>query len=445
MRCEIGLSLLVVLLVPLGAFGGAVWHQALGPSEGKAPGPMEKVVWRDNLLKALDEAKQSNRPVFVTLRCLPCKQCSAFDKDVLEGGEELSPLLAQFITVRLTDAKAMDMRVLPFEGYQDLDISWWGYFLSPEGRVYGVFGGKDHVSDATRISVSALANTLKRVLAHHYDPRRPAWDVDGPAPKLEGAARPPTELPGYRPWIDKAHKEVKNSACLHCHQVAEVLREPALLAGTFDKQRDTQVWPLPENVGIELDRDHGLLVKGVLPASPAAKAGIKAGDVLGAAQDRKLFGQADFRGVLHRGPKGAGSIPLWYLRDGKVNHAELMVADGWRKTVLDWRMSISQGNIGPDAGFFPLNVGDGERKKLGIGKEQMAVKPYMYGEPTAASRAGLRGSHVVTAVNGKSPAVHGRAFQWWFRQQFNPGDAVTLTVMEGAGRSREINFTLPKQ
>ena len=37
----------------------------------------------------------------------------------------------------------------------------------------------------------------------------------------------------------------------------------------------TQAWPLPENVGIHLDRDDGLLVTRVVKGSPAARAGIQ--------------------------------------------------------------------------------------------------------------------------------------------------------------------------
>ena len=74
-----------------------------------------------------------------------------------------------------SDANTADLRILPMADFQDLDLSWWGYFLSPKGQVYGVFGGRDKVSDETRISAAALANTLRRVLAHHYDPRRPPW------------------------------------------------------------------------------------------------------------------------------------------------------------------------------------------------------------------------------------------------------------------------------
>src|SRR5687768_15532257 len=139
---------------PTMAGGADRWEEVLGPSRGTPGTPLGAVKWRSDLGHAMEQARRENRPLFVTLRCLPCKQCSAFDKNVLEGGDALDPLLKQFVTVRLIDAQDVDLRVLPMEGFQDLDLSWWGWFLSPEGRVYGVFGGRDHVSDETRISVT---------------------------------------------------------------------------------------------------------------------------------------------------------------------------------------------------------------------------------------------------------------------------------------------------
>src|SRR5262249_9837381 len=102
------------------------------PSQRQLPAPQDKVVWRSDLAKSLAEAKSTGRPMFVTFRCLPCKQCSAFDKDVLEGGGDLDPLLKQFITVRLISAKDIDFRIFPAEGFQDLDLTWWGDFVSRE-------------------------------------------------------------------------------------------------------------------------------------------------------------------------------------------------------------------------------------------------------------------------------------------------------------------------
>lgn len=423
------------------------WNEILGPTQGAPPkSAREKVVWEDDLDKALAEARKENRPLFVTLRCLPCKQCSVFDKNVLEGGAELDPLLKQFVTVRLINAGDLDQRLFPFDGYQDLDLSWWGYFLSPDGRVYAIFGGRDDVSDATRISLPALVNTQRRVLAYHYDPRRSSWDIDGPAAEMTGDRKTPLQLPGYASWEKRnPQDENEKSTCLHCHQVNDILRQPLVDAKKFNKKTDLDMWPLPENVGIALDRDDGLLVKKVEADSPADKAGIKPGDSLAAAGNRKLFGQADFRGVLHRGPKNAGSIDVHWLREGKLLNAPLKLEDGWRKTVLDWRMSISQGNVGSGpGGFFPLKVPDDERQQLDIPENSMAVKPFIGPamRKAPAFKAGLRGDQTIIAVNGQSPPVEGRAFMVWFRMKHEPGDSVTLTVLD-KGKKREIVYTLP--
>ena len=137
------------------------WREILGDPQGVVPpDPGGKVVWESDFNKAIARAKSTKRPILVTWRCLPCKQCAEFDKDVLEGSPSLNPLLRRFITVRLTDAAFLDERYFPYKTHQDLDLSWWAYFLSSEGEYYGVFGGKDHVSDSTRISEAALVKSM---------------------------------------------------------------------------------------------------------------------------------------------------------------------------------------------------------------------------------------------------------------------------------------------
>jgi S1-C subfamily serine protease len=224
-----------------------------------------------------------------------------------------------------------------------------------------------------------------------------------------------------------------------------VLRQPALDEKQFDKTRDLQVWPLPENVGITLDRDDGLLVTRVKPDSPAQQAGLRPGDAMAAAGGRRLFGQTDFRAVLQRGPSGAGSIEVYWRRDGQIMHAPLEVADGWRKTVLDWRMSVSQGNIGAGPGFFPLSATQEERERFNLPEQTMAVKPFIGPLMTKgpAYRAGLRPRHIVVAVDGQSPPLDARAFLVWFRLRHEPRDQVRLTVLDGDQR-REINYTLER-
>jgi hypothetical protein len=416
----------------------AKWNKILNDkSEVKLPAPRPKVEWLTRYDPAFKQAQKENRPLFVTFRCLPCKQCAEFDQDVLDGGTDLDPLLKQFVCVRVTNAEHILLNIFPLEGFQDLDLSWWGYFLSPQGQTYAVFGGKDHVSDSTRISTAALANTMRRVLEHHYHPEREKWNIDGPTPDLT-PYRQAYQLPGTKSW---AKQYPQKEGCMHCHQVAEVLRQPAIDAGTFDKHRDTQVWPLPENVGITLDRDHGLVVKDVEADSAAARAGIQAGDMLVAAGGRKLFGQADFRGVLHRGPQSAGEIEVYWLRRREVRHGKIAVKEGWRRTILDWRMSIAEGNVGAGPGFFPLRLSNEQRRASGIADDAKAVRVYMGPNTRGGAReAGLKNDDVIVAVNGERLTADGRAFLVWFRMNFDPGDDVTLTALDAAGRKRQVSY-----
>jgi serine protease Do len=439
---KISVGLILWMACRFVAADEAPWNEILvDKTVVKVPAPRSKVEWLTRYDPAFKQAQAENRPLFVTFRCLPCKQCAEFDQDVLDGGTDLDPLLKQFICVRVTNAEHILLNIFPLQGFQDLDLSWWGYFLSPQGQTYAVFGGKDHVSDSTRISTTALANTMRRVLAHHYHPRRDEWSIDGPTPELT-PYRQAYQLPGTKSW---AKKYPQKEGCMHCHQVAEVLRQPAIDEGTFDKHRDTQVWPLPENVGITLDRDHGLLVKHVAANSSAASVGIQPGDALAAAGGRRLFGQADFRGVLHRGPHGDGEIELYWLRSGEPMHGKLAVKDGWRKTVLDWRMSIAEGNIGAGPGFFPLRVSKEQRQAAGIKDDAQAVRVYMGPNTRGAAReAGLKNDDLVTAVNGQNITKEGRAFLVWFRMNFNPGDQVRLTARDASGKERQIAYMLAR-
>src|SRR5688500_192727 len=103
------ITLVSLLLLSAAVFDESESAHAGPPASAPTPPPSSAqgpVRWRGDLQDALREAREQNRPLFVTLRCLPCKQCSAFDKNVLEGGPDLEPLLRQFVTVRLTDAQA---------------------------------------------------------------------------------------------------------------------------------------------------------------------------------------------------------------------------------------------------------------------------------------------------------------------------------------------------
>lgn len=418
------------------------WREILGTPAGTLPAdPGGEVVWRTDFQAVLKEARETGRPIFVTWRCLPCAQCAEFDKNVLDGSEQLDPLLRRFVTVRMTDASKLDQRYFPYPTHQDLDLSWWGYFLRSDGGLYGVFGGKDHVSDTTRISEAALVNSLKRVLRHHHDPRRETWKIDGPAPDPSAPAIGPKDSRGYRlllqkhPGVINPHPE--HGSCLHCHQVGDMRNLEALENGTFEVDEIMQQWPLPENVGIVLDRDDGLLVKEVRPASPAAKAGVQPGDRLGMANDVRLFGQADFRGVLHRASYGTDHISLAWTRNKELFTGTLHLNAGWRVTENSWRKTIYSGVYGPNMGFFPLK---GPRAGQGKG---LSIKPWMGPRPAERPvyRTGLRPNMEIIAINEMNKDLEIRKLITWFRFNHKAGDEITYTVKGG----KQFKYVLPEE
>lgn len=419
-----------------------LWQSVLSESQAEIPSdPGGSIIWRTDFSSALVEAKSTGRPLLVTWRCLPCEQCSEFDEEILDGSAKLNPLLRRFITVRLTDASLLDERYFPYKTHQDLDLSWWAYFLSSNGDLYGVFGGKDHVSENTRISEEAFINNLERILAHHYDPRKDEWDVDLPVGHASITKTGPRDLRGYdllvakRPGMEAPHKE--HGRCIHCHQVGDMLTIQAVDAGTFQLEQLTQKWPLPENVGILLNRDDGLLVERVTTGSPAERAGIRAGDRLGMADETRLFGQADFRGALHRAEYGKDVINVAWLRGEDILFGEFKVQPGWRETEHWWRKTVYDGVYGPTMGFFPLN-GPNAGKGRGL-----SIRPWM--GPKASERpvykTGLRPGMEIIAINDMDKELTTRELITWFRLNHVPGEEVVYTVRGG----KKYRYRLPEE
>ena len=228
---------------------------------------------------------------------------------------ELADLLQQFVRVRILRMNEVDLSVFAF----DYDLTWMAFCLDANEHIYSRYGGRDASSPEARLSVAGLKDTLRRVLAEH---------------KL----RPQDEAPPpRRPVYPRDLFRVKGD-CLHCHQVWEGLRRREKDAGRFDPE-SLYVYPPPENIGLTLDVHAGPKIVRVQPASPAERAGLRAGDVLERVGAVRTLSQADVMWALHNAP-AAGRLPLRYLRAGQPQTAVLELNRGWRKTDLSWRTSM---------------------------------------------------------------------------------------------------------
>ncbi|MGV2339592.1 MAG UNVERIFIED_CONTAM: thioredoxin family protein [Planctomycetaceae bacterium] len=95
-------------------------------------------VWVYNdIPAAMAAAKKAGKPLFVTFRCVPCRDCAAFDADVASGNERVREFAKErFISVRQVEMKNVDLSQFQF----DYDLNWAAMFLNADGTVYARYG-----------------------------------------------------------------------------------------------------------------------------------------------------------------------------------------------------------------------------------------------------------------------------------------------------------------
>jgi hypothetical protein len=299
----------------------------------------------------------------------------------------------------------------------DNDLTWFVFFLNGDETVYGRYGGRDATAAEARISLKGLRYAMDRALDAHKAP-----------PPARKAAQP---VLAEQFDAAKAHK-----GCIHCHNVNEFRRADAKKAGTWDRD-SLWVYPLPENVGITLDVDVGDRVKAVAKDSPAAKAGLTAGDHVVRIGETPVASFADACFGLHKAP-AVGEIPIRWTRDGKERAAKLAVPAGWRKTNLTWRPSLL--DILPSLPFNGDDLTADEKKKLGLDAKRAAFRQDKTVHRTLRD-AGIEPHDVVIGFDGK--AVYGEIgdLLGFVRRNYLVGDVVVVNVIRG-GKPAEVKLTL---
>lgn len=302
----------------------------------------------------------------------------------------------------------------------DFDCAWYGFFLTPDEVVLGRYGGRDAKSDDGRISLAGLKYAMERALEKH----RAGVKVPVERPK-------PVRAEDY-----KAARVRRGNECIHCHQVNEFRRADAKAAGTWTRD-DLWVYPLPENVGLTLDVDRGDVITKVAAGSPAAKVGIKPGDVLVKLNNHPVASFADATYALHKAAKG-GTIPVEWRSGTNLKERKLVVADGWRKTNLTWRASLL--DILPSLPISAEDLTAAEKKTLGLPEKQAAFRQDKFVHSTLKA-VGLKAGDVVVALNGKPVDGTMDDFLGLVRREHLVGDTITLGVLRD-GKPIELKMVL---
>jgi serine protease Do len=302
----------------------------------------------------------------------------------------------------------------------DYDLTWMGFFLHADGTVYGRYGGRDAESAESRVSLAGLRYALEAALARHRSATRQRTQ---PVRRAAEAKKPRT-VEQY-----PAARRLPERACIHCHQVYDLRRESLQAAGKW-RRDDLWVYPLPENLGLTLDRERGDRVVRVAADSAAARAGIGPGDRLLGVNGHAISSFADLQYALHRAP-AQGTLPLVWQHGAKTRKGELTLAEGWRKTDLSWRWSLR--GVDPPPWVQGDDLSSGDKEKLDLSAKRLAFRqgPFV---SEAARQAGIRQNDIIVGVDGKQLEMSERQFAAYIRLNYRVGDRIIYNILRDGKR-----------
>jgi serine protease Do len=340
--------------------------------------------------------------------------CHAFDGQVVRL-EKIKDAADQFVRVRLTRIDNADLSLFEF----DYDLTFIVFFLNAEGKVYARYGGRDSTDADNRQSLAGLDYTMKSVLAMHARAEREY------APRSSEAPRTVRDYPGARP-----------RGCVHCHQVKEAIYADLKAKGEWSRDLAWR-YPPPDNVGLVLDVDRGNVIKAVRDGSPAAAAGLKAGDVVRRLNGVPVHSFSDAQFALDRAPR-AGTVPIAWERGDKASAGQLELADGWRKTVITWRPSVQ--HLIPTARLSGTDLTAAEKAALGLAAGRLAFRQ-REAISSQAKAAGIRPGDVILGVDGQELNLDVSAFQRHVERNYLIGDRVTVNLLRD-GKHMDVPMTL---
>lgn len=316
----------------------------------------------------------------------------------------------------------------------DYDTTWQAFFLDADLNIYSRYGGRDEESADGRLSKESLLVTMREVLEAHTLQGTPGRDRGYRHP-LPGKRTTPEEIP----LLKASHQ-----GCVHCHQVQEYRLLQSFHDGKFSRDQ-LFGYPLPENIGVTFERAHGHRIASVAPDSPAARAGLAAGDVVTRAGDVPIHSEQDVRWALHRDVEGLrptvtvsrgarGSAPLRSIR------VTLDLAPNWRETELDWRKSLRSAPL--PLGFLGYPLGREERQKASRPDDVLAIRVVSVRGTGLASNVGLEKGDLIVSLAGCARARTLEQLKSDLLRRYSPGKLVELSVLRD-GKTVELKGPFP--
>ncbi|HEX2711352.1 MAG TPA: PDZ domain-containing protein [Candidatus Acidoferrales bacterium] len=254
-------------------------------------------------------------------------------------------------------------------------------------------------------------------------------------------------------------------------QVSVVAPEPGSAEAITEVQDDMQVFGLGDDRGwlgvtvaevtaekvkeLKLPAERGVLVVDAEANGPAAKAGLRANDVITELNGQRLEGTAQFRRMIREIPTGrAAQVTLW--RDGRTQSLSVTLGSSRESLHSHMRMfgpkdfdfHFEMPEIHGFAGRPPILGIDAEDLRGQLGSyfgapdgEGVLVREVKSGTP--AEKAGLKAGDVVTKVDGERVRTVSELRQK-MREKREKKTVSLSVIRKGAEMSLNVEVEQPK-
>jgi hypothetical protein len=328
-------------------------------------------------------------------------------------------LLDQFVCVRLVRMNRVDLNQFQF----DYDQTWSVMFLRPDGAVIARYGSRTESDAMSLNSMDGLKLTMLRVLEadeqwpvvkQHYADKR------GPLAKFERPEKIPSET------IAKIKGREGNGGCIHCHNVYDAHRDYAISKGNYDPYERWK-YPLPRNIGIEVDPVLGTEISAVIPGSAAEDAGFCVGSEVFAVEGQRVHSLADIQFALHHAQEQA-QLEVTTKSEQVLKTHSVTLAPGWRRVEIGWRASMY--GMPPKPRLWVQSATTEEKRKLNIANDRLALKVRgAFGKEVARE---LKKGDVIVQFGDRSDHHTEGQFHAAVRlNYFRPDSVLPLTVIRG--------------
>ncbi len=330
----------------------------------------------------------------------------------------------------------IDLNVFQF----DYDLTLAILLMHPDGTVYHRYGARDETGAMSWMGMDSLVPLLEATRQDHR-----AYSAD-PVPIARKVPRLVTEMPPL-----KRRMEVQKIDCVHCHTVHDTMYQWAVEQADW-RPYDGWIYPPPAQVGLALDARDQALIKTVAADTPAAVAGLAAGDRLQRFGEQSIVRTiSDVQWALHVADGGATTLPVTYLRDGEQRKTVLELGAKWKRgTPEDYAWRPFKWNLSPAPGFGGPELSDSDKQDLGIAVDRFAFRVnYIVGWGEKAHRAvnvraaGIRVGDVVTSFAGKSDFTSCNHFHSWVRLTRVAGERVEVEIVR-RGVTRVVTLEVPR-